>query len=494
MSELAPLDRLRRLSAILRPTSVDVTTAAGRSNERYRRAALTTSVSIVARVAALGTLFISMRAVSNSGPAEAFGLWLLLVTSVTLVGFADFGIGNGLLNVVADAQGRDDHDVTREAISSAFFALSALALVLGLMFALVYPHVSWASLYNVTGPTADQAGPATIAFAVCLLVSLPLGIGQRVNHAHQLGWIANVWQTLGSMFSLVGILVAAHEGAGVAVLVAVTLGGPPLAYLIDSAVLFLRSRPDLRPRLRQASVSAGRRVVSHGLLFFVLATVGAISYESDSLVISHFLGADQVQTYAVPFRLMMLAPTAVAVFITPLWPAYGEAMARRDFEWGHQALRRSLAFGFVATLIPSLILIPLAQPIIDLWLGGGVHPPTGLLVGIAVWAVMSGIISAIATFFNGAGILRVQVVIAIAMGFANLALSIVLVQHVGVSGPIWGTVITQAVLGMVPAWFICRGLFRSANDPEAMERWLDRWADHREPSTPETTPVAAGPA
>ena len=120
------------------------------------------------------------------------------------------------------------------------------------------------------------------------------------------------------------------------------------------------------------------------------------------------------------------------------------------------------------------------------------HPPLGLLVGIAVWAVMSGIISAIATFFNGTGILRIQVVLAVLMGVANLGLSIVLVQHIGVSGPIWATVITQALIGMVPAWFICRSLFRSSHDPDAMSRWLHRWADHPEQHRPVTGAVSAG--
>jgi O-antigen/teichoic acid export membrane protein len=475
----------------MRPGSHDVTTAAGRSGERYRRAALTTSASIVARVLALATLFISIRVVANTTSAEAFGLWLLLVTAVTLVGFADFGIGNGLLNVIADALGRDDQDFTREAIASAFFALTALALALGVIFALVYPHVRWASLYNINGAAADEAGPATIAFVACLLVSLPVGIAQRVNHAHQLGWIANLWQAAGSFLSLIGIVVASAADASIAVLVAVILAGPPVAYVVDSIVLFFWSRPDLRPRLRTASVRAAQRLLQRGALFFVLATVVAVSYESDSLVISHFLGADQVQTYAVPFRLFMLAPTAVAVLITPLWPAYGEAVARHDHEWVHLTLRRSLLVGFIATLIPSLLLIPLAPPIIDVWVRGAVHPPIGLLIGIAIWAVMNGISSAVATFFNGAGVLRLQVVVAMLIGIANLALSIVLVQHLGVSGPIWATVITQGLIGMVPAWFICRSLIGGTPDPEAMSRWLARWADHVESPIAATPPLPA---
>ena len=476
MSPATPGARAREWVGQLRPGSHDLATEDGRSSERYRRAALTTVVSAVARALALVTLFVSIRVISNTTSAEELGLWLLLITAVTLVGFADFGIGNGLLNAIADARGRDDEDFTREAVSSAFFSLLGLALLLGLAFGLAYPHVDWAALYNVTGSTADQAGPATVAFVVCILAALPLGISQRVHHAHQRGWVANGWQGVGSVISLVAVVVASINDAGTPTLVAAMLAGPPIAYLLDSCNLFLRRRPDLRPRIRLASIRAGRRVISHGFLFFIIATVGAVSYELDTLVISHFLGADQVQVYAVPFRLFMLAPSLVMLLISPLWPAYGEAASRRDLDWVHSTLRRSLALGLGLTLIPSLLLIPLTQPILDVWVRGTVHPPLGLLLAMATWAVLSGISTAIAIFFNGTGVLKVQVPVAIAMGAANLVLSIILVQHIGVAGPMWATVVTQIVVGMVPAWFITRGLFRRRSDPDAMSRWLDRWS------------------
>jgi O-antigen/teichoic acid export membrane protein len=473
--------RVRGSLALLRPGSFDLATSEGRSGERYRRAALASSASGVARVLAVATLFITIRIVNDETSSESFGLWLLLVTSVTLVGFADLGIGNGLLNVVADAQGRDDHEFTREAVASAFFALTGLALALGLLFALIYPHVSWASLYNVTGSAADEAGPATLAFVVCTLISLPLGIAQRVNHAYQRGWIANLWQALGSLLSLIGVLVAAGAGAGTPVLVAAMLAGPPLAYLVDSAVLFLWSRRDLCPRLGAATVAAGRRVLSQGVLFFVLATVVAVSYESDTLVIAHFLGVDQVELYAVPFRLFALAPAVTVILLAPLWPAYGEAVSRRDLDWVHRTLRRSVLLGAVSTAIPSLVLIPLVLPIIDIWLGGGVHPPMSVIVGMAAWATMNGIGTALAMFANGTGTLRLQVAVALAMGASNLVLSIVLVRAWGIAGPIWATVITQVVFGLVPAWFLMRRLFRRDCEPEEFLRYLERWSDMKPP-------------
>lgn len=461
----------------MRAGAHDPATEDGRSLERYRRALLSTGANFVARLLNVVTLFVSIRIVADRTSAQGLGLWLLLVTAVALVGFADLGIGNSLLSLVSNALGRDDHDVTRQIISSALVALTLLAIGLGVAFAVVYPHVSWARVFNVTGPEADEAGPATVAFVACMLASLPLGLAQRVNHAYQRGWIANLWAAIGSVISLVAVLVLANAGAGVAALVAAMLAGPPVAYFVDSVVLFLVSRRDLRPRLRHVTTAAARLVLGRGLLFFVLATVVAVSYESDTLVISHFLGADEVENYAAPFRLFALAPSAAAILLSPLWPAYGEAVARNDLLWVHRTLRRSVALGFVVTAIPSMLLIPLAPPLISAWVGHRIQSPVILLAGIGTWAVLNGVSTALAMFSNGAGTLRLQVKIAVAMGVSNLGLSIAFVQWFGLPGPIWATVVTQVVFGFVPAWFMMRRLFARDSTADDFRRYLDRWSD-----------------
>jgi len=41
--------------------------------------------------------------------SEHYGLWMTISSVSVMLGFADLGIGNGVLNAVADAYGRDDY-------------------------------------------------------------------------------------------------------------------------------------------------------------------------------------------------------------------------------------------------------------------------------------------------------------------------------------------------------------------------------------------------
>jgi O-antigen/teichoic acid export membrane protein len=56
---------------------------------------------------------------------------------------------------------------------------------------------------------------------------------------------------------------------------------------------------------------------------------------------------------------------------------------------------------------------------------------------------------------NGAEIVRFQVASASISAVANLVVSIALTRRIGLSGPIWGSVLTQAVAG-IPAYILIR--------------------------------------
>ncbi len=117
------LARINRLLRLLRLKQFDVSTEQGRSSERYRRVALTTASAGLTKLATALILFVSVPlTLSYLGP-ERYGLWMTIGSVVTLLSFSDFGIGNGLVNAISEAHGKQDRELAREYVSSAFFML-----------------------------------------------------------------------------------------------------------------------------------------------------------------------------------------------------------------------------------------------------------------------------------------------------------------------------------------------------------------------------------
>jgi O-antigen/teichoic acid export membrane protein len=431
-----------------------------RSKERHLRIAAATVAGTGSRALTLLAVVVALPLASAHLNPSELGVWSLLVTGVALLGFADLGLSNGLVNVLSEAVGREDRDTARQAVTASFAGLVGLALVGAVGAAVVVAVVPWASLFNVDPGQVPQLTAAVGTFAAIVLVSIPAGIGQRVHLAYQQGWAASTAAGAGSALSLAGVALAALTEASLPWFVAAMLGGPALAFTVETIWVLVRSHPDLRPRRASFDVAVLRRLRRSGLLFFVLAGAGAIAYQTDTLVIAHYLGAAEVTRYAITLRLFTLVPAALAALLMPLWPAYGEALAREDHDWVRSTLRRSALLTLGVTGLSSLVLLVLARPVLDIW-APDVRPPSqSLLLAMALWAVVSTCSTAIAMYFNGANIIRFQVVVAIVMAASNLALSIVLVNAWGAPGPVWASVIAQTGVVLIPELIVIRPSLR----------------------------------
>jgi O-antigen/teichoic acid export membrane protein len=451
--DAAPRARLRRVDR--------VTLGPGdRDRDRTHRVAVATVVGIAARGLTAVALLVVVPLASSHLTAAELGIWTLLVTAVALLGFVDLGLGSGLLTALSSAIGRDDRDRAVRLVSSAMAGMLAVGAGVGLVAVLVLPHVDWASVLGAEPGTATGVDAAVRVFVLLVLAAVPLGVGQRVHLAYQQGWAASAVTAAGSVLAIAMVAVAAATDAGLPWFVAAMVGGPVLAYGAETMWVFARSHPDLRPRRALVDRAELVALVRSGVHFFLLALAAAAAYQSDALIVAHRLGADEVARFGVAARLFLLAPTVLTAALLPLWPAYGEAVARGDGAWVRSTLRRSLVGCAALTVTASAVLLVCARPVLRVWAPSVADPPLGLLVALGIWAVVSACSTALGVYLNGVGRIRVQVVLALVMAVANVAASLALVGPLGAAGPVWASVGSQLLLVVLPLGFVLRGALR----------------------------------
>jgi O-antigen/teichoic acid export membrane protein len=458
---------VRRTRSRLRLRDLETLAPEARSRERYKRVGLTAVASMGARAVALATTFITVPLTLRYLGAEQYGLWATITSVTALLGFADFGLSNGLVNGVSEALGRNSQETVRRYVSSVFYMLVVVMTVLSLAFAAIYGIVPWPRLFNVSSAAAvSVAGPAMAVFLGITLVGLPLSVVQSVRAGLQEGFVSSVWQGVGGVVSLVALLVAITVKARLPWLVLALGGGPVLAVLLNAAAL-IRRRPWLFPHVRLATVPAVTRMMRLGLMFFILAIAIAVAYQTDNIVIARVLGPAQVTQYAVPMKLFMVAPLIMSFALAPLWPAYGEALARGDVAWVRRTLTRSFAVSATVGALISALLLAFGVPILRAWAGSAIHPTSPLILALSAWSLIQCLTGPVAMYLNGANALGFQAVCATLMMVANLALSIVLTRAVGVSGPAWGSVIAQVVFVLIPCAVYVRLTLKRLTEAES---------------------------
>lgn len=449
LRQVGRLFRSVRRNVRLRP--FDLGTEEGRGRERYRRAALSAIASGGARLISLATIVVSVPlTLGHLGP-ERYGAVVTITALTGMLIFADFGLGNGLMNLVAAASGRDSLEPAKRSISSAFFVLCGIAVILAVPFYLLYLLIPWATFLNVSSDiSAEEIATAAGVFLMSVLINLPLGIVQRIQLAYQRGFLNGLWSAVGSVCALAALYAAIRLDLGLPWIVLALVGGPIIGNLLNGVSLFWIERPDLRPRWSQASIGDGRELARVGFLFFVLQLTIAIAFQSDVVVAAKVIGPQAATDYSVTFRLFMFVPSIVNMLLLPLWPAYAESIARGDAAFVGRTLRMSIAFAAGLSGLSSLVLVLLGPLAIQLWVGPSVHTNLALLLGMAAWAVLSNSFNAAAMLLNGANVIRFQIATALSMTVASIVGSAVLGSIYGVAGVIWGTVLAYIIFTAIP--------------------------------------------
>ncbi len=451
----------REAAELLHPRQQGFDSPEERARERRRRVVLSAVASATAKILSVATLLISVPLTLNYLGTERYGMWMIISSLIAMLSFADLGMGNGLLNSVAHAHGRNDLVLIRRFISSGFAILTAVAMLVVVSFAVAYPWFTWAKLFNATSALAQaEAGPALATFVFFFALNIPLGVVGRVQAGLQQAFRASLWQCAGSLLGLASMLAVISSEAGLPWLVAAAFGAQAIAAACNTVHYFGRSRTDLRPRIADVSRGAVKHIANTGLLFFILQIVAAVAYSSDNLVIAQRLGASAVTDYAIPEKLFSLIAMAMAIMLAPLWPAYGEALARGDGQWVRDAFRRSLLIALGVATVMSLALVFAAPALISRWVGKPVDPPLLLLVGLGVWKIIEAGGNALAMLLNGASVVRVQIIVAVLTGACALALKVVLVDHIGVAGTVWASIIAFSLISVIPLclWAVPKAL------------------------------------
>ncbi len=449
--------RLSIVMEALRTLSLrDELSPAGRAAARHRRGALTVASSMIARVVSLTAGLLSVPLTLSYLGTERYGVWLTLASAITVLNFVDLGLGCGLLTATAQTSADPDTRRLRAYISSAHVALLAIALVLAGMVLLVAqvvpPPYEW---FKVTSATARQeVGPAVLAFAAMFILNLPFGAVMRVQTGLQQGYVASIWQTITSLFGLAALLFAIHLEADLPTLVLVLMAAPLVANVLNTVHYFTRVRPDLSPRFSAVTRDSLKSVLSTGVLFLILQIAGAISFSADNLIIARTLGVSSVPEYAVTERLFGLIPALWTILLTPLWPAYGEAIARGDRDWVRATFRRSLIVAVGGSALIACALYLFAVPLMDLWVGSAIQPSAVLLLGLGIWKVMEAGGASMAMFMNGANLLRMQATMGCLVAASALALKMLWVEEVGTAGLPLATIVSYATFVILPSIFL----------------------------------------
>lgn len=441
-----------KLKRILKFTSHDLSTPQGVSDERYRRIILTGGSTAIVKIFSVGINLITVPLTVNYLGAERYGLWMTISSLLVFLGFADLGLGNGLLNAISKAHGKGSIKDAQIAVSSTFFMLLAISLILLLGFTISFPFVAWDSIFNVKTPIAiAESGPTMIVLIITLLINMPLGIVQRIQDGYQEGFKNQLWLIVGSLISFGGLLITIALKAGLPWLVIAFSSGQIIATIANGINMFARKRQYLIPKIKYFDFEISKKLINAGLIFFILGLFTLVGNSSDNIVIAHTLGASSVAGYEIVKKIFMVTMLTQFV-IQPLWPAFGEAMHSGDYAWAQKTLKKALLYSIGLGAIVALPLLMFGKQLITIWVGEEFAPTWSLLFGFYIFVFLANYGGVIGTFLNSGELIAKQTMMIGLAAITSIVLKIYLSIAIGTSGVIWATVIAYSLFYILPSY------------------------------------------
>ena len=398
---------------------------------------------------------------------EEYGIWVTVSGSVAMLAVLDLGLANTLTNRIAEAGARSDEPLAQRYYATAFWLTAAIALGLGALLLMLLPHVDWMALLHLSNAKIAFNAEQCVAIACAAsLIGLPLNLVSRVLGGYQQVHIANYFLMTNSVLTLMAI-------AG-GVLLHFSLVQLMLCYcsflLFGQLALNLWfsfwKRPGLKPlpwKIRPVFV---RELFSEGTLFFLIQLCNIVVFNSDNLVITHYLGPDQVTPYSVAWRLITYATLMQQVLVPSIWPALSDAYHRGDTAWLRSTYRSVTRKSLLSVVGLAVLLGLFGRTIVRFWVGSAAVPPWSLMWLMAFWAVLVTVTSNQATLLTAVGRLRVETTVAVLAAAANLGLSIFLVQRLGSPGVILATILSFLLIMVGPQELAVRKLLAGLGTAE----------------------------
>lgn len=446
---------LTKVISILKPIDNNLDQNRKYEIQRLRGIYLTAGFSLVAKVISMFSIFITIPATLDYLGNELFGIWMTISSIIAMLTFADMGIGNGIINKLSKALNTNDSLGTKKIITNAFVVLLAVAIVINFIYFISSFFLDWNSVLNLSSAVDHSAVKnAFYTFIFCFSLNIIFSLVQKIQLAYQQGFLASIWQIVGSICSLLCLFIFIHFRLAMAWLVFAVAGVPVLFQLMNYLYFSYKVCKTNFIIPSFVHLTEMKALLSAGGLFFALQLSMALTYTSDNLILNSYLGAQAVADYSVHIRLFSIIPILIGMVLIPLWPAYSAARVKKDICWIKKVWKKSLIVSLLVSIFLGGLILLLLQPIFHVWLGDKIVPIYSLAYLLFIWKIFEAVGLTISCFLNGMDLIKSQATIGVLTALIAIVIKIFLVKTIGLNGVLLGTLLPFAIITFFPTLLI----------------------------------------
>ena len=382
---------------------------------------------------------------------ESYGIWIVALSLVGVAGLFDCGLGQAVTREVAASLDRESTAESAKFVSTARNAYLLLGAAGGMVIAAAGLPMA-RGLHLPYGRNVAAvfllAGAAFVAERLLTFSTAVLRGLRRFDASNALMIAMAIWRAC-------GIIALLKLGRGLLTVMAwQALATAAAAWAGHWALRNLRR--EFRFGIGRPDWSILRAHLSFGLASQLTTVADVMLWQLVPVIVGFVLGSGWIAPFYIAQRFPLSLAPVIWSTAEALFPAVSQHQRDDDFTRTREILEVGTRWTVVIALPLCLVLILMAPELLQAWVGQH-SPDTVVVLRLITLAVLvEGAAAASFQTLWGRGEVRSLVVISGALSGGSLALSLVLLPRLGVTGAAWGLLLPMLAASAAYTWTAAR--------------------------------------
>lgn len=357
-------------------------------NNRLKNVQKNFFLSIFIKVLSIASTLLLVPLTLNYLDPVKYGVWLTISSIVGWLGVFDIGLGNGLRNKLGESFARGDMESAKIYVSTTYFLLSMIVLLMLFVFFIIFPFCNWSDLINSPENLHRDVNLLVIAVFVTFALRFVFIYITTILYADQKAAKSNVLGLATNIASLAIVFVVGKIAGSSLLFMGMGLSIATLIVPLAATLWYFgRNYRAVSPSIRHVKLKYAKDVVGVGFVFFLIQVAGIVLLLSNNLIISKFLGPSYVTIFNIPYRYFSVILGIFALIVDPVWAAYTEAITKNEIKWVRDT-QKKLYLMWAATAVVVVVMIAMSNFVFRIWIKNKVDVDISITALIGLYTLL----------------------------------------------------------------------------------------------------------
>ena len=366
--------------------------------------------------------------------SELYGIWLTISSIVSWLHFLDIGFTNGLKNRLGESIAMNNWERGKALVSTTYSMMFFIFIPLCIILTICIPLINWAGFLNVNPIYNEAIKDAMYVLVICFCLQMILNVLTAVIAAYQKVALSSSFTVIGNILSLVIIFVLTKCCPPSLLALAFAISAMPVIVLLIASFYFYSGRfKKVAPSVKTYNKKYIKDLFQLGARFFIIQIQMLVLYQSTNILISNVSGPEDVTSYNLAYKYIGIAMMIYTILLQPLWPAFTDAYAKKDFSWMKNIYRKMTKVFIICTV--AIVLMVLLSPVVyKIWIGDRAEVPIIMTITVAMYVLIHSWDALQVNMINGTGKIKLQTYITLVGLAVHIPLSLFLSKFTGAIG------------------------------------------------------------